>query len=290
MNITKTERVQELLVSFERRLRVSNRSEQTIRNYLRSITALMVYHQRLPDELDLDHVIDFLHDLQHEKERQWRTVKMHVAGIRWFYEHLLHAKEFAHQIPYPKEKPSLPQIISRQELALLFSHCENLKHRVMLKLLYSSGIRRNELLALQLTDVITTDSQFRIRVNKGKGGKDRYTVLSQLLLPELRQYYRRYRPVKYLFNGRHTGEPLSQAALRHALASACKRAKLTRKVNLHILRHCFATHSLEAGMNIKMLQTLLGHSSVETTMIYLHVSEVPLKAAFSPLDRWPVTD
>ena len=156
----------------------------------------------------------------------------------------------------------------------------------MFQLLYSSGLRRNELLHLKIEDIITNDGKYRIRINKGKGDKDRYTVLSKKLLPQLRSYFQAHRPEKYLFNGRTPGERLSTAGLRHAMIAATKRAGITREVNLHILRHCFASHALEEGMNIKTLQYLLGHSSINTTMIYLHVSEVPLTKAFSPLDRW----
>lgn len=286
MKISKTEGGQRTLLSLERRLRVSNRSEQTIRNYVRSVKTLMDYHDQLPDQLDIDQVIDFLNDLQQEQERGWRTIKIYVAAFRWFYEHLLQAKEFAKLIPYPKEKPSLPQILSREELARLFNNCENRKHLMMFQLLYSSGLRRNELLHLKIEDIITDDGKYRIRINKGKGDKDRYTVLSKKLLPQLRAYFQAYRPKKYLFNGRVPGQRMSSAGLRHAIMAATKRAGITRVVNLHILRHCFASHALEEGMNIKTLQYLLGHSSINTTMVYLHVSEVPLTKAFSPLDRW----
>jgi site-specific recombinase XerD len=286
MKISKTERGQKTLVSLERRLRVSNHSEQTIRNYVRSVKILMDFHNQPPDTLDIDQIIDFLNDLQQEQQRSWRTIKIYVAAFRWFYEHLLQAKEFALLIPYPKEKPSLPQILSREELARLFNHCQNKKHRMMFQLLYSSGLRRNELLHLKIEDIITNDGKYRIRINKGKGDKDRYTVLSKKLLPQLRSYFQAHRPEKYLFNGRTPGERLSTAGLRHAMIAATKRAGITREVNLHILRHCFASHALEEGMNIKTLQYLLGHSSINTTMIYLHVSEVPLTKAFSPLDRW----
>ncbi len=286
MKISNTERGKRTLESLERRMRVSNRSEQTIRNYVRSVKTLMDYHDQLPDELDIDHIIDFLNDLQIEKGRAWRTIKIYVAAFRWFYEHLLQAKEFAQLIPYPKEKPTLPQILSRTELSRLFNACRNIKHRVMLRLLYASGLRRNELLYLRVEDIITDDGQHRIRINKGKGSKDRYTVLSPIVLEELRSYYLRYRPKTYLFNGREAGQMMSKAGLRHALNDAVKKAAITRNVNLHILRHCFASHALEEGMNLKTLQHLMGHSSINTTMVYLHVSEVPLEKAFSPLDRW----
>jgi len=194
--------------------------------------------------------------------------------------------DLAMQIPYPKEKPSLPQILSREELTRLFDACLNAKHRVMFRLLYSSGLRRGEILRLTADDLITKDGKYQIRINCSKGGKDRYTVLSKKVLAELRQYYLSYHPKKYLFNGGLKGTAMTPTGLRHALNAAVKRAAINKEVNLHILRHCFASHALEEGINLKTLQYLLGHSAVQTTMVYLHVSEVPLSKAFNPLDAW----
>jgi len=156
----------------------------------------------------------------------------------------------------------------------------------MFRLLYSSGLRRGEILNLTPQDILTKDGKYRIRINCSKGSKDRYTVLSKKVLLELRQYYLSYHPKNYLFNGRFKGNPMTAAGLRHALNAAVKRAGINKEVNLHILRHCFASHALEEGMNLKTLQYLLGHSTVQTTMVYLHISEVPLVKAFSPLDAW----
>ena len=284
--MSKTQEGQRTLISFERRLRIANRSEQTILNYVRSLRALMNFHEELPHELEIDQVIDFLNDLQVEKERNWRTIKIYVAGLRWYYQHIVDQVELARQIPYPKEKPSLPKILSREELTLLFDSCLNKKHRVMFRLLYSSGLRRGEILRLTTDDLITKDGKCRIRINCSKGNKDRYTVLSKKVLPELREYYLSYRPKNYLFNGRYKGSPMTAGGLRHALTAAVKRAGIKKDVNLHILRHCFASHALEEGINLKTLQYLLGHSSIKTTMIYLHISDVPLSKAFSPLDAW----
>lgn len=156
----------------------------------------------------------------------------------------------------------------------------------MLRLLYCSGLRRGEILRLTPHDLVTQDGKCQIRINQGKGDKDRYTVLSKKVLIELREYYLSYRPKKYLFNGRYKGSPMTAGGLRHALNAVVKRSGIKKEVNLHILRHCFASHALEEGMNLKTLQYLLGHSSVKTTMVYLHVSDVPLLKAFSPLDAW----
>ena len=156
----------------------------------------------------------------------------------------------------------------------------------MFRLLYSSGLRRGEILRLTVDDLITKDGKCRIRINQSKGNKDRYTVLSKKVLVELREYYLSYWPKNYLFNGRYKGSPMTAGGLRHALSAAVKRAGIKKDVNLHILRHCFASHALEEGLNLKTLQYLLGHSSIKTTMIYLHISEIPLSKAFSPLDVW----
>ena len=152
-------------------------------------------------------------------------------------------------------------------------------------MLYASGLRRNELLNLRIENIETNDGKLRIRINRSKGNKDRYTVLSKKLLPELRAYYQAFKPKDYLFNGRISGKPMTASGLAHALKMANKKSGVKR-INLHILRHCFASHALEDGMNLRTLQDILGHASIKTTMIYLHVSEVPLFKGFSPFDNW----
>ena len=147
----------------------------------------------------------------------------------------------------------------------------------MFRLIYSSGLRRSEMRHLKIHDIETKD---------GKGKKDRYTILSKKVLIELREYFLKYRPKVYLFNGRKKAYKISEGAMSHALEDARKRSGITREVTMHVLRHCFATHCLEHGMYIKRLQTLLGHSSLNTTLIYLQVSETPLVPDFSPLDVW----
>ncbi|MBL4649858.1 MAG: tyrosine-type recombinase/integrase [Aureispira sp.] len=275
-----------VLKRLKNRMLVGNLSPASIISYSRAISKLSVFHKRIPDDLDLDEIMDFLVHLKEVDELKWRTIKLYVAGLRYYYQEIVEEIELSGQIPYPKEKPSLPQIMSREELSQLFSGCLNLKHKVLFRLLYSSGLRRMELLNLKISDIETKDGKRRIRVNKGKGGKDRYTVLSEKVLDELRIYFKSCRPKGYLFNGQKKGSQMSKGALRHALNTAVKRSQLNRSVTPHILRHCFASHSLEEGMNIKTLQYLLGHQSIQTTLIYLHISEVPLSKAFSPLDKW----
>jgi site-specific recombinase XerD len=285
-NVQKTD-VLSITMPLINRMKVEDKSEKTIVSYVRSVERLVRFHDlQHPREMDLDQVLDFLVYYKEVKQINWRTNKMYVAGLRYYWSHILEEEDFASKIPYPKEHPSLPKILSRKELAILFDSMNNDKHRVMFRLIYSSGLRRSELRHLKIHDIETADGKMRIRINKGKGKKDRYTVLSKSVLKELRAYFIKYRPKEYLFNGRRKGQMISEAAMRHALESGRKRSGITKEVTLHVLRHCFATHSLEHGMYIKRLQQLLGHSSLRTTLIYLQVSETPHKPDFSPLDIW----
>lgn len=274
-----------LLDKMKKRLSVSNHSDQTIVNYLRSVEYLCKHTGKHPRDTEIDEITDYLYQLQYHKFRAWRTIKIYVAGLRWYYTHILEQEKLAFQIPYPREEQDLPVVLSRKELFKLFSNCENIKHKLMLTMLYASGLRRNELLNLRIENIETNDGKCRIRINRSKGNKDRYTVLSEKLLPELRAYYLSFKPRDYLFNGRIKGKPMTASGLAHALKMANKKSGI-KKINLHILRHCFASHALEDGMNLRTLQDILGHASIKTTMIYLHVSEVPLFKGFSPFDNW----
>ncbi len=269
------------------RMKVEDKSDQTMTSYVRALERLVRFHDLLhPREMDVDEVLDLLASYQQEHDINWRTQKMYVAGLRYYWTHILEDDEFPSKIPYPKEHPGLPRILSREELKLLFDSCNNDKHRVMFRLVYSSGLRRSELIHLKLHDIETKDGKCRIRIVKGKGKKDRYTVLSQSVLEELRDYYKKYLPKAYLFNGRKKGHKISEGAVRHALQDAVKRSGITKEATMHVLRHCFATHCLEHGLYIKRLQELMGHSSLNTTLIYLQVSQTPYMPDFSPLDIW----
>ena len=228
-----------LLEKMKKRLSVSNHSEQTIVNYLRALEYLCKYTGKTPQETEIDEVTDYLYQLQYHKFRAWRTIKIYVAGLRWYYTNMLDDEEFAFKIPYPKEEKDLPVVISRNELYKLFSACDNPKHKIMLMMVCASGLRRNELLNLKIEDIDTNDGKFRIRINRSKGNRDRYTILSKALLPQLREYYKNYQPQVYLFNGSSRGKPMTASGLRHALKMAVKKSGI-KKINLHILRHCFA--------------------------------------------------
>lgn len=283
---SQTEAGKQVLRTFIQRMVVANRSRQTVQSYGRAVEFLMDFFKDIPINIEIDQIIDFLYHLKVEKSLNWRTLKIYVAGLRWYYLEILQDENTASIIPYPKEEKSLPKVLSREELARLFDSCNNNKHKTIFRLMYGAGLRRMELRNLKPEDIETKDGKRRIRINSGKGNKDRYTILPDSILPELRAYYISCRPKGYLFNGRYKNQPLSNEGLRHALQAAVKKSGIKKEVNLHILRHCFASHALEDGMDIKTLQYLMGHSSVLTTMVYLHISETPLNGGFSPLDKW----
>ena len=282
--ISKVEGLEELLVRLSKRISITYSGYSTVKTYRRSVRDLSLFHGSLPESLELDQILDYLHFLK-EKGLSWAKIKLDVAGLKFFYREMTHDTSKADYIPYPKEQKSLPKLLSRSDLLRLFDGSRNPKHRLILRLIYSSGLRRSELVNLKIEDIDTCDGKCRIRINKGKGSKDRYTVLSAKVLKELRIYFVACRPKSYLFNGQKKGQPISFGLLRHIIIKAKERSGITKPVNLHILRHCFASHALEDGMSLRVLQEVLGHSSIQTTMVYLHVSDVPLQGAFSPLDN-----
>jgi integrase/recombinase XerD len=283
VNISQVAGLQELLSSFTKRVPISYASKSTTATYRRAVRDISLFWSCLPTQIEADQILDYLHFLK-DKGLSWAKIKLDVAALKYFYRQMAHDEALASSIPYPKQEKSLPLVLSREELRRLFNATPNPKHRVILRLVYGSGLRRNELIHLRIQDIESQDGKCRIRINKSKGGKGRYTVLSQKLLPELKDYFRACRPKEYLFNGQKKGEPMSRELLRYIMQGALKKAGIKKAASLHTLRHSFSSHALEDGMNIKSLQQLLGHSCSQTTMIYLHVSEVPLKGTFSPLD------
>jgi site-specific recombinase XerD len=200
------------------RMKIEEKSDQTIKSYVRAVERLVRFHDMIhPEELDIDEVLDFLVSLNEHDQVNWRTSKMYISGLSYYWTHMLDDDEFADKIPYPKQHPGLPKILSREELAILFASCNNEKHRVMFRLIYSSGLQRSELRHLKIHDIETKDGKCRLRIVKGKGKKDRYTIVSKKVLTELRAYFVKYRSKEYLFNGRKIGQKISEGAIRHAL-------------------------------------------------------------------------
>jgi len=186
-------------------------------------------------------------------------------------------------MPYQRKRRTLPEILSGEEVAAIFDACHNLKHKTLLMTSYSGGLRLGETLALLPSDV--DSARMMIRVEQGKGRKDRYVMLSPTLLLALRAYWKGFRPVRWVFEGRTKGQPLSPSTAEKVFTSAAGRAGIRKGVSFHSLRHAFATHLLEGGTNIRVIQALLGHQNLTTTQVYTHVARTYVNATASPLDR-----
>jgi site-specific recombinase XerD len=204
-----------------------------------------------------------------------------ITGLRFFYIHVVGNEQLAPSCNFAKTPQKLPSVLSQKEILRIIEATDNLKHRVMMMATYSAGLRASETLGLKPEHI---DSERMLIKVTGKGGKQRYTLLSQKLLPELRDYYKQYRPKVYLFPSPNKRTPLSYEAIRAVYNKARKKAGIKKGAGIHTMRHSFATHLLEAGYDIRKIQVLMGHTRLSTTIIYLHVSRKTLSTILSPLD------
>jgi site-specific recombinase XerD len=186
-------------------------------------------------------------------------------------------------LPRPKRERRLPEVLSEEEVRRIFDSVENLKHKTILMLTYSAGLRVGEVVRLRLSDL--DEERKLIHLHKAKGAKDRYTVLSPAFLSILAEYLQEYRPKEFLFEGHDRRRHYSERSVQHIFERAVAKAGIAKKVSVHTLRHSFATHLLEAGTDLRYIQELLGHSSSKTTEIYTHVSKRSIEKIVSPLDR-----
>lgn len=270
-----------------------NYSDTTIRHYLRSVEDFALFFGKSPDKLGLDHLRTYQAYLLKARKLAAGTVENHVAALRFFYVRTLKRPEFREFIPYPKTRKRLPCILSKEEVALMINASENLFRRALLMVLYGTGMRRSEVAGLKLSDI--DSRRMVIHVQGGKGRKDRDVMLSPNLLDALREHYRslRKKPVLWLFpGGRHhsADHPIDPKVVWHACREAANRAGLGKQLHPHTLRHCFATHLLEAGADLRTIQILLGHHDLSATAVYLHLSSRHLHATASPLDALPLFD
>ena len=264
-----------------------NYAQSTANQYVRIVREFAEYFDTAPDLLGPDQIREYSAYLFSERKLEAGTVQQHVAGLRFFYVKTLKRYFMLDDLPLPKRSRRLPEILSQEEVVRLIDSASNLFHRAMLMTLYSTGMRRAELCGLQVGDI---DSQrMVIRIHQGKGGHDRDVPLSEKLLETLRVYWRWMKPKTYLFpgtvNGWRADVPISSKMPWEACQEAAHRAGITKHVSPHTLRHSYATHLLEAGADLRTIQVLLGHSKIEHTTLYLHLSRKHLTAVGNPLDR-----
>lgn len=250
---------------------------------MHAIKQLCLFSGSLPDSMGEDDIFNYLAYLKNEKKLSRETIRNQLQGIRFVYRKIYKRIDIIQDVPYPKHTKKLPVILNSQELKLLFDSAKSLKHRMVLKIAYSGGLRRNEISRLKLVDIDTKNNL--IRIENSKGNKDRYTLLAKNIIPELRDYYKRYKPEKYLFNGQIKGFPYSEEGLRWTFGQALISSGIQKDVSLHSLRHAFASHLLAMGTDLFTIQKLMGHDDIRTTMIYLQVNHsINKKTLISPLD------
>ena len=229
-----------------------------------------------PDEIKL-----FLHH-RISSGISYSNIDIACNSFKIMFNAVLHRNWSDDVIVRPKKLKKLPAVLSIQEIHSILSLVDNLKHRTVLLTAYSAGLRISEVLNLKLSDI--DSSSMRIKVVKGKGGKDRFSVLGEKNLLALRQYYKMYRPATYLFPGTDPQKPMHARQIQTAFKAAKEMAGISKNATVHTLRHSFATHLLENGVDLRTIQVLLGHSSIDTTCIYLHLSTSRLLSVKSPLD------
>ena len=273
-----------VLEELERR----NYTESTTRAYIRTIEDFARYFKRPPDQLGPEQIREYIAYLFRERKLADNTVNQRVGALRFFFIKTLRKPWSVEETPYPKKRLHLPVILSQDEVGRLIESALIPFHRTILVTLYATGVRRAELANLKVSDI---DSQrMVVHIRGGKGRKDRDVMLSPHLLEELRQHYRRLgrKPAEWLFPGGrwHTAaeDPITTKVVWYACREAAQRAGIRKQLHPHTLRHCFATHLLEAGADLRTIQMLLGHSDLKETTIYLHLSQRHLGATASPLD------
>jgi site-specific recombinase XerD len=255
----------------------------TCKAYVDCARAFVAYHRRPPEEMGELEVRQFLMHLVEKKKASPASRKMHVAAIKFLYEVTLRRREVVAAIPWPKVGHGVPEILSGSEVAKLLEAVDAVKYRAVIMTAYGAGLRVSEVCSLRVDDI---DSQrMTIRVRHGKGNQARYVPLPERVLFLLRRYWVLERPKKpWLFPGSQLGCPVSAASVRNHLAAAARKTGLTKRVTPHVLRHTFATHLLELGTDVRVVQMLLGHKSIRTTVRYTHVTSRVLAKTKSPVD------
>jgi site-specific recombinase XerD len=265
-----------------------NMSPVTTRIYLHAVEESAQYFNTPPDRLTLKHIRQYQAHVFKDRKLEAVSVAQQLSALRFFFVKTLKRPWNPEDMPAPKQPIRLPAILSREEIERLIQGADNRMHRACILTLYATGMRREELVRLKIEDI--DKARMVIHIHQGKGRKDRDVMLSPRLLAELRDYWRSAspKPKTYLFPTKatppRTDVHMQSKTIWNAVHEAAKRAGLEKRVHPHTLRHCFATHLLEAGADLRTIQLLLGHSDLKTTNRYLHLSERHLKAAASPLD------
>jgi site-specific recombinase XerD len=261
---------------------VRGMSVRTREAYLGAVAGLAKYYGRRPDRVSEQEVQNYLLHLIEQRGLAWSSCNIVVQGLKFFYRITLKRSEAQFTVPRARQPQKLPQILSREEVAALIEKTLNLKHRTILMTAYGAGLRLNEICHLRVSDI--DSDRMTIRVEQGKGAKDRYTLLSPRLLAELRRYWLAHRPRRWLFAARDPERPIHDHTVHRLYHAAKARAGIAKQGGIHSLRHAFATHLLEAGVDVHTIQRLMGHGHISSTLRYFHLARKHLARTPSPLE------
>lgn len=267
--------------NFIEKLQVLGREEKTIESYLSIMKGVTHHFKKSPLELTKEHISSYFNYLLTERKLKHTTVNQKIAALKTFYSLLLPESTIMDTFKPLKVPKTIPSVLSKEEIEKIIDATTSIKSKAIVMLLYSAGLRLEECICLKPVHI--ESASMRIRVEQGKGCVDRYTILSQRTLEVLRDHIKFCRNREWLFTGRG-GNPVSKRYVELIVSMAGAKALKGKRVHPHMLRHCFATHLLEAGIALPVIQQLLGHASIRTTMIYLHVSHTVLSGVKSPLD------
>lgn len=263
-----------------RKFVISGKSQSCVLNYLRQISKLVLHTGQSPLELSIDELEEYLFFLRQNEKPSLSSFKHLVYGLRHVYA--IYEKDHLElSLPEIKQSKALPVVLSKEEIRRLLKAPRLQKHRVLLGTIYDGGLRISEVCKLLITDVDFDRKVIHIRESKHQ--KDRYVPVSDMLVRGLKDYLATSKPRHYLFNGKQRGTPISREGIRHLLRAALTKCKITKKVCVHSLRHSYATHLLEDGLNIVTVRDLLGHTDIKTTMMYMHIAQVAPTKGYGPL-------
>lgn len=279
-----------VLPAMEQYLKLKAYSPSTAKTYLNEMAQLLQTIKTIPaDELRPEHLRRYLVYCFEKLGLTENTLHSRINALKFYYEQVLGREKFFWEIPRPKKRELLPKIFNQQEIAAIINSVKNLKHKTMLMLAYSAGLRVSEVIHLRTLGI--DSKRMSIFISQAKGKKDRVASLSPVLLVMLREYAKKYKPDKkgFLFEGARKSEPYSSRSLQEVLQEAKKKAGILRPGSIHSLRHSFATHLVDRGTDVTMIQKLLGHNDIKTTLRYLHTSNRDLLKIVSPLDELDLT-
>jgi site-specific recombinase XerD len=270
------------LVQYKRDLEIKGFSDRTTYTYVWHVRTYLEYNDQSVDPGSSAQLKDYFHYLVATRKVSRAFMNQSYSALKYYYTVTLEAPWDVLKIPRVKREKKLPDVLSREEVGRMLAGTRNIKHKAILMVTYSAGLRVSEAASLRVEDI--DSERMSIKVREAKGNKDRYTLLAQSTLEFLRGYWKMYRPTEWLFEGQVPEAPLCVTTLQRVFTKARDRAEIRKKVSIHSLRHSFATHLLEQGTDIHIVQRLLGHASLRSTMVYLHLTRESLMKVVSPLD------